>query len=239
MTSIDDYLLKEDGFVSSEAFVKSFNNYKGVFEEKFHQSTITTTMFMPIYAALETAVVGMADWVSIKSRSFSALYVYMAVPLILKGRDKLHEKLGIDENTAKKVRNKVDGLYALSLSIITKPLIYIASGERNGWKIAGGTLLTMGIGYGFGPKLLNFIDNFDMCLRGVSNNNMYSWLKKKSVKTRKKFAVGFVASMIALTYLVYTVTPDKLFEFNNEKIKELPKVETSVEISSNNFSPSY
>ena len=129
----------------------------------------------------------------------------------------LSMKLGIDENSPKKIQNRVDGLYGLVMSALVKPMIYLAAGETDPERIAIGTVFTMAVSYLLGPKILRFVDVFDESARGITSDKMYGWLKKKTKATRKALAAGYVAGMISIASLVYTATPDKFFEFNNEK----------------------
>jgi len=174
----------------------------------FSDSTAITTMFFPLYSFYETFVVGMSNAISFNSRLMNTGLIYAGLGSFTKLRDFSKEKLfKIKKNTREIFKYTHDGLFAATCILGLKPIIYLASGETNGWKILFGTLGSVGLGSILAGPACHLVD---ICrdLTGVKESERTPYiLQAQPPKIKKTVAAVALATSLALGGLVYYINP--------------------------------
>lgn len=196
---------------------------------KYHvvDSTSGVVSTTPIFAGLETIVLGMSNEVSINARLLATGLSYIGFgSLIAKGRDIYRKRLNINDKTKERTQQIHDSLYGGLLNLLTTPLFYYASGARNLKEIIGGTL--MGIGFGLAAGgLIGYIIDMGRDLTGIKESARVSeYIRNKNPRFKLSLAAAITAASIALTGAIYKLNSDnhavnkqKAEQHENFKIK--------------------
>ncbi|MBU0471228.1 MAG: hypothetical protein KKF89_04450 [Nanoarchaeota archaeon] len=195
-------------------------NYPALIKNKRYESTAFIASFLPFYIVNETTYGNLTDWISFKSRLGNTLAQYLIIPGALEGREKFKQTFRLTKESSKWKHGLADLGYGILLATIIRPLIYYLSGERNlnnifkaSWPIILGTAI-------LAPIALFVADNFKYLLGKGEPENTPIWLQQKSEQTKKNIVYGFLALSLTASAMIYQATPDKLWEFNNEKDKQ-------------------
>ncbi|MFH1591740.1 MAG: hypothetical protein ABIB47_00020, partial [Candidatus Woesearchaeota archaeon] len=120
------------------------------FKRHLSDSTAIVTFFNPLSATLETAVAGMSDMVSLKSRAIAAMLTYGGLANLTKVRDWSKNLFRIGKESSEKTKYLHDALFAGGCVLTIRPMIYLASGETDWKKIAIGTAGITGLNLALG-----------------------------------------------------------------------------------------
>jgi len=174
----------------------------------FSDSTAINTVFFPLYSFLETFVVGMSNAISFNSRLMNAGLVYAGLGSFTKIRDFSKEKLfNIKKNTKEIFKYAHDGLFAATMILGIKPIIYLASGETDWRKIALGTLGSVGLGSILAGPICHLVDIY-RDLTGVKESERTPYiLQSQSPRIKKTIAAAALATSLALGGLIYYINP--------------------------------
>ena len=180
-------------------------NEKIKYEIKRHLSDVTSiaTVCNPIYATLETCVVGMSDLVSIKSRLMNTGLLYAGLASLTKIRDYTKKLFGITKKSREIAKGVHDVLFAAVFIVGLKPLIYLAAGESDWRKITLGTLGSLGVGAAIAWPLGRFVDGYRELLGVEETGRLPEFVEKRSSRTKKTLAALLTGAAVAVTAAVY------------------------------------
>ncbi|MBR9676036.1 hypothetical protein GOV05_03445 [Candidatus Woesearchaeota archaeon] len=201
--------------------------YKKI-KEYAPESTALSVLALPLYAFIETELVGMSSVVSFKSRLFTTLGNYVSVPLFMGARDYTKDQAGINKETSEENHTKHDRVFAAVSATIVKPFVYrVLAGETDWEKIMYGTLATTAASVVLGPAALKFMDYYKYLIRDEHPKRNFEILKNKESVFRRRVAFGLVAASLALTTTIYTASINNLEgllgETNQSSVIEIKK----------------
>jgi len=197
---------------------------------KYHlvDSTAIIVESTPGLAVFETGIAGMSDEVSISARIFAAGLVYLGIgSAFAKGRDLSRKLFKITDATKDRIQGLHDAAYSGAFTLVSAPLIYVASGARNINEIAIGTAVATGFGLVNGAPVGYAVDLF-RDLTGLKDCDRPSYpalLKRQTPRTKKGLAALLTAGAMVLTAGIYSITPNKPAHY------ERPVIEQRVEVS--------
>ncbi len=168
-------------------------------------STAMVTIATPLYASLETMVVGMSNSVSLNSRALGAAITYAGLGSLTKIRDLSKNMLGINKKSKEIAHGLHDVLFTAAAVVGTKPLIYLASGESDWKKIAFATLATVGAGAAIAYPGGYLLDNYREILGIKEAGRVPEFLKKQSPAVQKTAVAVVTTGAMLTTGLVYLV----------------------------------
>ena len=174
----------------------------------FSDSTAITTMFFPLYSFYETFVVGMSNAISFNSRLMNTSLIYAGLGSFTKLRDFSKEKIfKIKKNTREIFKYAHDSLFAATMILGIKPIIYLASGETDWKKIALGTLGSVGLGSILTGPACHLVDIY-RDLTGVKESERTPHiLQSQPPRIKKAVAAVALTTSLALGGLVYYINP--------------------------------
>ena len=180
---------------------------KAVHEVKRHlsDSTAIATMANPIYACLETMVVGMTDEVSMNSRLINTGTVYAGLGSLTKLRDYSKRRFNITKKSKEQVKGIHDIIFAGIFIVGIKPVVYLASGETD-WKkiaIATGFGVLTGIVAAYPTGL--FVDAYRDLTGVEESGRLPKVIERQSQKVKKTLAALLAASSVGAVWLVYAL----------------------------------
>ncbi len=167
-------------------------SYPTKIKDRFANSVGAIAISLPVGAILETAVAGMADGVSGKSRVFGGLFVTALLPGVLDLRAASREYFNATEGMRKKVH---DNLLYFSIAAVYKVGAYIAAGEDNLGKIAVGTLATSASSVVLAQVSLGAGSLFETAYKTAS---------EKATRTKRVLATTIIAGSIIATTAIYS-----------------------------------
>ncbi|MFA6072533.1 MAG: hypothetical protein WC758_00270 [Candidatus Woesearchaeota archaeon] len=195
-----------------------FKTYS-IIKENFVDSTALTAASMPIFAGLEKVVLEMSDDVSIQARILAAVTTYIGFgAFISKGRDEYRKLIKINDASLEKFQTMHDVIYMAGYNLIISPAFYYVAGSRDANEIIGGTALSIGFGLGAGWFLGYSVDFYRDFLGTKKSERVPEFIKNKSSNFKLGLAAVLTATSIALTAMVYTLTPN--YESSNKKIEQ-------------------
>jgi hypothetical protein len=176
-------------------------------------STGQLTVATPFYATSEVVVSGMSDKVSCDSRLNAAILTYLGIGYALEvGRNFSQKLFGISSSTSEKLQSRHDSLYFAAISIPYSLGLYAYSGETDVKKLALGTSFAVGISLFSGPALGYAMDIAkDIGEIAVCKREKYLNLTHRlslGPHMKKLLGLGAVCASVALTGLLYYLTPD-------------------------------
>ena len=176
----------------------------------FVDSTAVNAVCNPIFAGLETMVVGMSDDLSLNARLLGTGLTYMGLgTLISKGRDAYRKLVKVNENTREGLQQLHDSIYMGLFLLGFEPLFYYASGARTIKEIVGGTVAGTLFGLASGGLIGYGMDTF-RDLTGIKESaRVPKYIRNKSFRFKLGLAATITAASIALTAGIYKITPDK------------------------------
>jgi hypothetical protein len=183
------------------------NKEKLKYEMKRHlsDSTAIMTVANPIYATLETMVVGMTDRVSMQSRVINTGLLYAGMGSLTKLRDFSKKIFKIGKESKEYVKGLHDVLFAATFIVGIKPLVYFASGETDLKKIALATGLGILTGSAVAYPVGYLVDAYRN-LTGVEKSGRLPYaVEKQSPKFKKTLATLLTVGSIGATGLVYAL----------------------------------
>ncbi|GEM_PF-4081414 len=206
-------------------------NYGQTIRDEFPSSTASLIVLSPIKAISEKAS-QMSDLVSIVSRVAAVPVSCIEIPTLLFGRKIYHGIVGVTERSTQKRTEMHDKLYALIMTATLNPTYYyFVGGEKNGWKMAGATIIGSALNMLLMKPMLYIMDvakdlmgyqtiQESRTKRGIpkeSSNTVQKYIHEKSLEfefwlsekstTAKKVGLAFmIAGSVAATSSVYVVS---------------------------------
>ena len=192
-------------------------------------STAILASTNPLFAGLETMLLGMSDEVSLNARLLATGLTYGGFGfLISKGRDLYRKLMNVNENTKESTQKFHDALYMGLFQLGIAPAFYYVAGARDLNQIIGGTLTATAFGLSSGALVGYAIDSYRN-LTGIKESpRIPETIKNKSSKFKLVLAAAITAASIVLNAGVYQLTPDKK--------QETPKVKNNIEKVVTNYS---
>jgi len=180
-------------------------NEKFGYEVKRHLSDATSiaTFMNPLYAGLETCVIGMSDPVSIKSRLINLGLLYGGLASLTKIRDYSKKLFGITKSSREIAKGIHDVLFVGAFVLGIKPMVYLAAGEGDWKKIVLGTLGGVVVAGGLAWPLGRFVDGYRELFGIEETGGLPEIIKKRSSKTKKTLAALITGAAAAATMAVY------------------------------------
>jgi hypothetical protein len=174
----------------------------------FSDSTAIITMFFPLYSFYETFIVGMSNAVSFDSRLWNTGSIYAGIGSFTKLRDFSKEKLfKIKKSTKEILKYAHDSLFAATLILGLKPVIYLVSGETDWRKIVLGTFGSVGLGSILTGPAGHLVDIY-RDLTGVKESERTPRiLQRQPPRIKKIIAAAALTTSLALGGLVYYINP--------------------------------
>jgi len=173
--------------ISSKALDLAANYYVAV-KERFDESTVVSTVFLPAAATVDKFVLEMDTLDSLETRGAMIGLIYgVIMPLVYHSRDYLVEKFNVKELTAERVVSGVAGFFA-------KPISYLIGGGVSAMGIVTGTALITGASFFLGPVAYKIFDK----VSSMSKN-------KKAL-----FLSSMVTASVAGTVAIYSTGNDEL-----------------------------
>lgn len=169
----------------------------------FSDATAITTIMTPVYATLETIVVGMSDNVSLNSRFISTALNYGGLASLTKLRDVSKKLFKIGKDTKESVKGIHDILFAITFIGTIKPLIYLASGAKDFKEIAFATGVSLIAGALAAYPTGYLVDVYRDLLGVEESGRLPKFLQDKTPRTKKTLATVLTAGSIGLTALIY------------------------------------
>jgi len=192
-------------------------------------ATSAISFIFPIATFIETRLAEISDEKSLVSRVFSAGVAYSITPKVMELRKRTKQYLGIREDSHEITKLFHDAIYAGLWGFTVRPLIYLVSGETDAKKIAIGTAAVTLSGLILGGPTLYVMDVFrDFVGFEKTDRRIPNYFQRRSVRIKKCIAMGFVATGICLTGIMYKISPDN-FDFAeyaveySERIKDYIK----------------
>jgi hypothetical protein len=183
------------------------NKEKLKYEVKRHlsDSTAIVTMTNPIYACLETMVIGMSNGVSINSRMINTGLVYTGLGSLTKLRDFTKKIFGIGRESKEYVKGLHDVLFAGTFIVGIKPLVYLASGETDWKKIALATGLSVLVGGAVAYPMGYLVDSYRDLTGIEKSGRLPNAIEGQSPKVKKTLAALLTAGSVGAAGLVYAL----------------------------------
>ena len=191
---------------------------RGGLKTHFVDSTAMLAASNPIFAGLETMILGMSDEISINARLLATGLFYGGEGfLVSKGRDIYRKLVKVNENTKESLQQLHDTIYMGSFCLLTTPAFYYAAGSRDLKEIVGGTVLSTLFGLTSGGLIGYAIDAY-RDLTGIKESpRIPNMVKDMSPKMKLGLVTVLTAASIALTAGIYAITSDKKQETPIEK----------------------
>lgn len=173
-------------------------------------STAAISVTTPLFAALETSIIGMSDEVSLNARLIAAGVTYGGLGfLIPKGRDLWRSYFNITDETKERKQQLHDTAYLMAINLPIAPSFYLVAGARDQIEITIGTLFALGFAATAGGPLGYTIDAF-RDLAGIKpSKRLPEIIRGQTSKVKKALGVATVAGLLGLTAGIYAITPDK------------------------------
>jgi hypothetical protein len=173
-------------------------------------STAMNVICNPLFAGLETLVLGMSDKLSFNARLLGTGLTYAGMGfLAAKGRDIYRKILNITDKTNEKTQIVHDAIYGGLWNLVIAPPFYYAAGVDDIEKIIGGTAISITFGLTSGSLIGYAIDFYRDLTNIKSSERVHSSIRGKSSKFKLGLAAAITATSIALNALVYELTQDK------------------------------
>jgi len=169
----------------------------------FSDSTAIMTLANPLYAGVETLAVGMSDRVSLNSRLMNTGLVYAGLGSLTKLRDFSKRLFGISEKSREIVKGMHDVVFAGTLIVGIKPLVYLASGEDDWKKIALATGLSVLTGGAVAYPMGYLVDSYRDLTGVEESNRLPELVKRQSPRVKKTLAALLTAGSVGAAGLVY------------------------------------
>src|SRR3990172_5942422 len=166
----------------------------------FVDSTAMLAVSNPIFAGLETMILGMSDDLSINARFLATGLFYAGEGfLVSKGRDIYRKMVKVNENTKESLQQLHDAIYVGSFCLAITPAFYYIAGSRDLTEIIGGTVLSTLFGLTSGGPIGYTIDAY-RDLTGIKESPRIPLsIKNKSSKFKLGLATAITAATITLT----------------------------------------
>ena len=184
----------------------------------FVDSTAVNAVCNPIFAGLETVVIGMSDDLSLSARLLGTGLTYAGLgTLISKGRDAYRKLVKVNENTREGIQQLHDSIYMGLFCLGFDPLFYYAAGARDIEDIVGGTITGTLFGLTSGGLIGYAMDTFKD-LTGIKESSRIPLsIKNLSPKMKLGLVTAITTATIAINAGIYELTPDKKEENSSEK----------------------
>ena len=182
------------------------------FVKHIADSTALLVPATPVFAAQEIFLAGMSTEVSLKSKLIIAGVTYLGGGAVVSlGRDLFKKLFGINSKSSEKAQNTNDLIYFAALNIPSNLLLYYLSGERDGWKLAAGTLLSSGLAALLGPVVGYTMDAYNdiFGIKTCERQGYTRYIKNRRPFTKVGLAALSVTASVAFTYGIYTHATDK------------------------------
>ena len=109
--------------------------------------TAIATFTTPVFAGLETKLMGLNIDHSIKARIYGAAGVFLGVGILYdKGRNFYRKYTGINERNSEKEKQFCDTKYSFLFNLVAGPFFYYFTGCEDPKKIAIGTVISVALG---------------------------------------------------------------------------------------------
>jgi hypothetical protein len=124
-------------------------------EKHFVNTTATISLTNPIYAVVETTVMGMPDYVSLDAKLYgSALYYFPLGFAYAEGMKLSRKKFKLSQESPKKKLRTHDKIYSTLFSLAVTPPIYALSGSNWTWpELFFKTSVVLGVSWVIGDSL--------------------------------------------------------------------------------------
>lgn len=192
-----------------------YENIKERLQTHIAKTTGFLTVSTPLGAIMENVCADITDARSIKSRVMALGLLYGGYGVFVDyTRKKSREFFNITEKTRGGVQQLHDMLYLATATMITNPFIYLTVGERDLKKIAGATLLATAFALGGGGLIGYAMDSFkDLAGLEKCERPSYQRLTRRlGPRGKKAIIAATIATSLALSSLIYKLTPPKLEE---------------------------
>lgn len=189
-------------------------SYTEKFKEYVKNNVVDSTAMLavatPVFAGLETLVLGMSNEVSSHARLLTAGLGYVGFGYaITKGRDVYRKAVNVNDKSKKRTQLIHDTVYGALFNLVIGPPFYLLAGARDLTEIIGGTLIGMGYGLVSGSLMGYSIDTYRDLTGIKESQRLPSFIKKKSSKFKLGVAAMITAASIALTSGIYAIVPEK------------------------------
>ncbi len=196
---------------------------KANLKNHFVDSTAMLAATSPLFAGLETMVLGMSDEVSINARLLAAGLTYGGLGFFVsKGRDLYRKLANVDDNTKERVQKLHDSVYMGLFQFMMAPPFYYAAGSRNMDEIIGGMATATAFGLVSGGFVGYAIDAYRDLTGIKQTHRIPDLIKNMGPKMKLGLVMAITAASIALNAVVYELTNNKKQE--NPKINNTEKI---------------
>lgn len=173
-------------------------------------STAILSVSNPLFAVFELDVAKMSHATSINAKGLAALITYGGMGLVFdKGRDLSRRLFKVNEKSKGITQGIHDSLYSLAYNAVICPPFYYLCGSRDIKEIAAGTGIGMAFALGSGWITGISVDTYKDLLGIHKSLRISRKISNAKRPVKLGLAALLTASSIALTSMVYVLTPDK------------------------------
>ncbi len=177
-----------------------------VYEVKRHlsDSTAIVTMANPIYAGIETLVVGMSNDVSIDSRLINTGLTFAGLGSVTKIRDYSKRVFKIGKESKEYIKGLHDIVFASAFIVGIKPMVYVLSGETDWKKIALATGISVLSGMAMAYPMGYLVDSYRQLTGVEDTGRLPQFIEKQSSATKKTLAAMLTTGSVIVAGAIYT-----------------------------------
>lgn len=188
-------------------------------------STALFVVSTPVAGFLENVLSGMSDEQSLKSRIIvGGLYLSGLGGALGYFRDKYRKLMKITEKTKEKYQQMHDMLYVGVATLIVNPMIYVSAGVEDFKQVATASGFAALLAGTVGGVMGYSIDLYRDLANYKKSERIPRRISKLGKHAKKILGAGIFATSMAITGLIYHLTPDERFE-NEEHTLEFNYVE--------------
>ena len=183
------------------------------FEYHLVDATATTTVSTPVYTALETIVVGMSPEVSIKTRlGFIAANYIGGGRIVAYFRDVYKKMFNVTETTKEATQKSYDRAYIGICNFCSELLFstissYTSTKQLTANQIILGAALAGAVGLGIGALEGYSIDSFRDLFGLKPTKRLPAKIREQPLHVKKIIATEFICLSLALTTMIYVISP--------------------------------
>ena len=174
-------------------------------KRQLSDSTAIATMANPIYAGLETMVVGMSDGISMNSRMINTGLLYMGLGSLTKLRDFSKRLFKIGRDSKEYVKGIHDVVFAGTFIVGIKPLVYLASGETDWKKIALATGISVLTGVAVAYPMGYLVDAYRDLAGIEKSGRLPNIIERQSPKFKMTLATLLTTTSVGAVGLIYAL----------------------------------
>jgi len=170
----------------------------------FSDATARVSAINPLYAVVETSLMGLSPEVSIRAKFVGSALNFMGLsPLYSYGRDLSRKALKLDENTSELKNSLFDAVYGFCFSLLASPVSYALSGSQTPEELLKTGLISGVLNTPMGMIAGYSIDLYRDLLGIEDSKRIPLKIRNQKPLCKKAIAAGLTLGSIALTSAYY------------------------------------